>query len=285
MSLSSLTVEPAIASFRPTTATTFPASISSTGMRSGPTIMATVCARCGFGMPMTQRSWPRRILPENRRPAATSPAWGSTMIFDHVADRAVLVDGHHRLPDGRLEVPLPDDRDAHLLRLEGIRQVADHHVQDDAMEGRLLRQLLHRPLLAVLVHVLERDPGFLHERDGQGPLVERAAEGDAARFDVDHPLLSHVLREPLADAVVDLRDDLREALLHLVRRDLQLVHEAVDLVDEQGRPHAFLQRLPDDRLRLRHDPFDRIDEDDDPIDRAHRAGDVPAKVHVTGWVD
>src|SRR5207247_1016179 len=68
-------------------------------------------------------------------------------------------------------------------------------------------------------------------------------------------------------------------------RDLQLVHEAVDLVDEQGRPHAFLQRLPDDRLRLRHDPFDRIDEDDDPIDRAHRAGDVPAKVHVTGCVD
>src|SRR5439155_204749 len=88
-------------------------------------------------------------------------------------------------------------------------------------EGRLLRELLHRPFLAVLVDVLERDPGFLHERDGQGPLVERAAEGDAARFDVDHPLLSHVLREPLADAVVDLRDDLRESLLHL----LVVVHE------------------------------------------------------------
>src|SRR5438309_3822453 len=151
---------------------------------------------------------------------------------DHVADGAVLVHRHHRLPDGRLEVPLPDDRDAGLLGLERIRQVADHHVQDDAMEGRLLRQLLHRPLLAVPVDVLERDPRFLHERDGQGPLVERAAEGDAPRFDVDHPLLAHVLREPLADAVVDLRDDLREALLHLLRRDLQLVHEAVDLVDE-----------------------------------------------------
>src|SRR5438132_4606375 len=151
---------------------------------------------------------------------------------DHVADWTVLVDGHHRLPDGRLEVPLPDDRDAHLLGLERIRQVADHHVQDDAVEGRLLRELLHRPLLAVLVDVLERDPGFLHERDGKGPLVERAAEGDAARFHVDHPFLAYVLREPLADAVVHLRDDLREALLHLLRPDLQLVHEAVDFVDE-----------------------------------------------------
>src|SRR5438309_2850396 len=204
---------------------------------------------------------------------------------DHVPNGAVLVHLHHRLPDGRAEVPLPDDRDAHLLRLERIRQVADHHVQDDAMEGRLLRELLHRPLLAVLVDVLERDPGFLHERDGQGPLVERAAEGDAARFHVDHPFLAYVLREPLADAVVHLRDDLREALLHLLGRDFQLVHKAVDLVDEQGRPHAFLQRLPDDRLRLRHDAFDRIDEDDDAVDRAHRAGDVPAEVHVTGCVD
>src|SRR5256886_59272 len=204
---------------------------------------------------------------------------------DHVPNGAVLIDLHHRLPDGRAEVSLPDDGDADLLRLERIRQVADHHVQDDAMEGRLLRQLFHRPFLAVLVDVLERDAGFLHERDGQGPFVERAAEGDAAGLHVNHPFLAHVLREPLADAVVHLRDDLREALLHLLRRDLQFVHEAVDLVDEQGRPHAFLQRLSDDRLRLRHDSLDRIDEDDDAVDRAHRAGDVTPEVHVAGRVD
>ncbi len=134
---------------------------------------------------------------------------------DHVADGTVLVHGHHRLPDGRLEIPLPDDRDAGLLCLERIRQVADHHVQDDPMEGRLLRQLLHRPFLAVLVHVLESDARPSHERGADGPLVIRAPECDAAGLHIDHPLFTQVLREPLADAIVDLGDDLRKALLHL----------------------------------------------------------------------
>src|SRR2546422_6598210 len=204
---------------------------------------------------------------------------------DHEPDWAVFVDGQHRLADGALHVALPNDRDSDLLRLEGVRQMADDHVQHDAMEGRFLRELLHRAFLAVLVDILERDPRFLHERNGQGPLVVRAPEGDAARFDVDHPFLAHVLGEPLADAVVDLRDDLGESLLHLVRRDLQLVHEAVDLVDEQGGPHPLLERLADDGLRLRHDPFDRVDEDDHAIDRAHRARDVATEVHATGRVD
>src|SRR3989442_1360069 len=106
---------------------------------------------------------------------------------DHEADRAVLVHGEHRLPDGALHVAFPDDRDPYFLRLERVRQVANDHVQHDAMEGRLLRQLLHRAFLTVLVDVLERDPRFLHERHGQGPLVVRAAEGHAASFDVDHP--------------------------------------------------------------------------------------------------
>src|SRR3989454_3190278 len=204
---------------------------------------------------------------------------------DHEADRAVLVHGEHRLADGTFHVAFPDDRDPDLLRLERVRQVADDHVQHDAMEGRLLRELLHRAFLTVLVDVLERDPRFLHERHGQGPLVVRAAEGHAASFDVDHPFLAHVLGEPLADAIVDLRDDLRESLLHLVRRDLELVHEAVDLVDEQGGPHALFERLADDGLCLRHDPFDRVDEDDDAVDGAHRAGNVATEVHVTGRVD
>src|SRR3989475_4204612 len=206
-------------------------------------------------------------------------------LCDHEADRAVLVHREHRLADRAFHVAFPDDRDPDFLRLERVRQMADDHVQHDAVEGRLLRELFHRAFLAVLVDVLERDPRFLHERHGQGPLVVRAPEGHAARFDVDHPFLAHVLGEPLADAVVDLRDDLCESLLHLVRRDLQLVHEAVDLVDEQGGPHPLLERLSDDRLRLRHDPFDRSDEDGDAVDGAHRPRDVATEVHVTGRVD
>src|SRR5438093_6130255 len=203
----------------------------------------------------------------------------------HEPDRTVLVDGHHGLPDGRLEVPFPDHRDPGLLGLERVRQVADHHIQHDVVEGRLLRQLLHRAFLAVLVDVLERDPGPLHVRDGEGPLVVRAAEGDAAGLDVDGPLRPQVLGEELADPVVDDPDDLLKSLLHLVRRDLQLVHEAVDLVDEQDRADAFLEGLADDRLRLRHDALHRVIEDDHAIDRAHRSGDVAPEVHVTGRVD
>src|SRR3989449_1621583 len=78
-------------------------------------------------------------------------------LHDHEADRAVLVDGEHRLADRALHVAFPDDRDPDLLRLERVRQVADDHVQHDAVEGRLLRQLLHRGVMAVLVDVLERD--------------------------------------------------------------------------------------------------------------------------------
>src|SRR2546422_3768292 len=76
---------------------------------------------------------------------------------DHEADRAVLVHGEHRLPDGALHVAFPDDRDPYFLRLERVRQVANDHVQHDAMEGRLLRELFHRAFLAVLVDVLEPD--------------------------------------------------------------------------------------------------------------------------------
>src|SRR6266545_2012556 len=203
----------------------------------------------------------------------------------HEPDRTVFIDRHHRFADGRLRISFPDDRNPDLLCFERIRQVADDHVQHDAVERRLLRELLHRPLLTVLVDVLEPDARPLREGGAHGPLVVRAPERDAARLDVHHPLLSEVLGQPFPDAIVDLHDDLLESLLHLLRADLQLVDEAVDLVDEQDGPHAFLQRLTDDRLRLRHDPFDGVVEYDHAIDGPHRTGDVPAEVDVARRVD
>src|SRR6266511_254498 len=203
----------------------------------------------------------------------------------HEPDRTVFIDRHHRFADGRLRVSFPDDRDPDFLCFERIREVADDHVQHDVVERRLLRELFHRPLLTVLVDVLEPDARPLREGCAHGPLVVRAPERDAARLDVHHPFLSEVLGQPFPDAIVDLRDDLLESLLHLLRADLQLVDEAVDLVDEQDGPHAFLQRLTDDRLRLRHDPFDGVVEYDHAIDGPHRTGYVPAEVDVAGRVD
>src|SRR6266699_2739813 len=104
----------------------------------------------------------------------------------HEPHRTVFIDRHHRFADGRLRVSFPDDRDPDFLCFERIRQVADHHVQHDAVERRLLRELFHRPLLTVLVDVLEPDARALREGGAHGPLVVRAPERDAARLDVHH---------------------------------------------------------------------------------------------------
>ena len=87
------------------------------------------------------------------------------------------------------------------------------------------------------------------------------------------------------DPAVDLGDDLHEPLLHLLRSDLELVDQPVHLVDEQDRPDALLQRLPDDRLGLGHDALDRADQDDDAVQGPHGPGHVAAEVHVARGVD
>ena len=203
----------------------------------------------------------------------------------HEPDGAVLVHLRHRLPDGALRVPLPDHGDPDRLGLEGVREMLDHHLKDNLVEGRLLRELLHCPLLAVPVDVLERDAGLLHVRDAERPLVERAPERDVTGSDLQSPLVLQIVRELLQDPRVHLRDDLHEPLLHLLRGDLELVHEPVDLVDEEDGLHPLLQRLTDHGLGLGHDALHRVIQDDHAVDRPHRARDVPAEVHVTRGVD
>src|SRR6266540_776958 len=203
----------------------------------------------------------------------------------HEPDGTVFIDRHHRVADGRLRVSFPDDRDPDFLCFERIRQLTDDHVQHDVVERRLLRELFHRPLLTVLVDVLEPDARPLREGGAHGPLVVRAPERDAARLDVHHPLLPEVFGQPFPDAIVNFHDDLLESLLHLLRADLQLVDEAVDLVDEQDGPHPLLERLADDGLGLGHDPFDGVIEYDHTVDGAHRTGNVPAEVDVARRVD
>src|SRR2546428_14040055 len=119
----------------------------------------------------------------------------------------------------------------------------------------MFREFFIPPPLLVLVDVLNPDPLPLREGGAAAPFMVGAPERDAARLHVDHPLLTEFWWEPLPDARVHLGDDFLEPELHLIRSDLELVDESVDLVDETDGPHAFRQRQSDGRFALLHDAF------------------------------
>ncbi len=60
---------------------------------------------------------------------------------------------------------------------------------------------------------------------------------------------------------------------------------AVDLVDDDDRLQAELERLQRDEPRLRHRPLDRVDEQQHAVDHAEHALDLAAEVGVAGRVD
>ena len=108
---------------------------------------------------------------------------------DHQGGRSVGVAGEHGLADLALLVPLPDDGDTDLLRLQGVGDVLDDHVQQDLVHRALLGQGLLVVVVAEVVDVLHADAGLLHVRRGDGPVVEGGPEGHGAILDGDLPLL------------------------------------------------------------------------------------------------
>ena len=59
----------------------------------------------------------------------------------------------------------------------------------------------------------------------------------------------------------------------------------VDLVDDDDRPQALLQRLQRDEPRLRHRAFDGVDEQQHAVDHAQHALDLAAEIRVARRVD
>ena len=89
----------------------------------------------------------------------------------------------------------------------------------------------------------------------------------------------------MLDEFVDLLDGLCETSHHVFGRDLQLVDEAVHLVDEQHRLHLLLQSLANHRFGLWHWPFNRTSKNETTVNSTHGTCDVATKVNVTWRVD
>ena len=76
-----------------------------------------------------------------------------------------------------------------------------------------------------------------------------------------------------------------EELERLVDHPLGPRARAVDLVDDDDRREAELQRLQRHEPRLRHRAFDRVDEQQHAVDHAQHALDLAAEIGVAGRVD
>jgi hypothetical protein len=142
--------------------------------------------------------------------------------------------------------------------LQRCRRVADRrgHVRQDRVEQRL--------------HVAAVRGG----RAGLGDLhVERGPAAERGGID---------------DREVELlvgRAEAIEQLEGLVDDPLGARAGTVDLVDDDDRPQALLQRLERHEARLRHRSLDRVDEQQHTVDHAEHALDLPAEIRVAGGVD
>ena len=81
------------------------------------------------------------------------------------------------------------------------------------------------------------------------------------------------------------RAELVEQVERLVDDPLRPRAGAVDLVDDDDRLQALLQRLHRDEARLRHRAFDRVDQQQHAVDHAQHALDFAAEVGVARRVD
>jgi len=77
---------------------------------------------------------------------------------------------------------------------------------------------------------------------------------------------------------------LPEPDLHLHLIHLELVDEAIHLVDEENRPDPLLQCLSKDGFGLGHRSFNRIDQYHCTIHCTHSPGYVTSEVHVPGGI-
>ena len=206
-------------------------------------------------------------------------------LVDHQGDGALLVHADHGLADGGFFIAVPYLGYPVPLGDLGVGQELDDHVQHDLVDGSHLGQCLLVLLGAVIIDVLEGYALLLHVGHRGGPLVGSRTEGDAAPCHVQLPILLELGRCQVLDLVVKLGDYLDETLLHLLGGDLELVYQAVHLVDEDDRLDVLLDGLPDHGLGLGHDALHGAYHDHGAVQGAHGTGHVTAEVHVAGGVD
>ncbi|GBE17522.1 hypothetical protein BMS3Abin16_00105 [archaeon BMS3Abin16] len=106
------------------------------------------------------------------------------------------------------------------------------------------------------------------------------AKGNSPISNIRGPRLLKLRRSALFKKLVELIDNGHKAVLHLLRRKLDLIYQAVNLVDEENRFHTLLKRLAHNCFSLRHAALNRAGNNHNTIHSTHGTGHVPAEVHV-----
>mmetsp|Transcript_129269 Transcript_129269/g.402054 ORF Transcript_129269/g.402054 Transcript_129269/m.402054 type:complete len:221 (-) Transcript_129269:31-693(-) len=114
--------------------------------------------------------------------------------------------------------------------------------------------------------------------------MEAAAESDGALLRA-HLDVAHKFIVVGCDDDVDVLNGLPEAAKYVLGLHLQLKDGAVHLVDEEARPDALRERLPQHRLRLHRAALNAVYHHQCPIRNAEGGGDLGGEVHVPGRVD
>ena len=204
---------------------------------------------------------------------------------DHEYGLAVLPAVEHDLSKVGIQISFPYFWDPLFLRDQRRRKALDYHVQHDLVYRRPFGQCALVLLCTVIVDLLEGYPGLFHIWDRYGPVIICGAEGDTSILHFQNPIRPVFFRDVLLDQRIDLIYYLDETDLHLLFGHLQFIDEAVHLVNEKSRFHPFPQRLPYNRLRLRHGPLHCTGYYHTSVNSSHGPCDVTAKINVTGGVD
>ena len=141
--------------------------------------------------------------------------------------------------------------------------------------------MLHH-LLLLHAHLLGIDLG--EALDAEAPAVQTAAEGHVSDRRV-HLQASHGRIAVSRNDDIHVLDGASESAVDLLNIHLHLQDTAVNLVDEKAWLHPFLQRLPENRLRLDSAALNAIHDHNRPVGDAQRRGHFRGEVHMTRGVN
>src|SRR2546426_857233 len=206
-------------------------------------------------------------------------------VDDRHEHRAFVVALDHGLAVLAVGVSMPDLGNPVNLGDVGRRHHLNRHAQNCFVYRRDGFQILDLIVEIRIDDVRELDPLFPRNFKVEAPAVLRRAHCYGVGCEVDFPLFLELGLSIQVQQSVEVFDYPGNALLYLLRVQLQLLDQTVDLVDVENRAHSLFQSLTGDRFGLNHDFFDRVDDYNRAVDSSKRSRDLSRKVNVPWSID